>query len=222
VGELAPRRERDGASIRVAVGGDSYLVQRGIERIMADDAGIEVVASCRGVAELRATLADLEPHVVVTTEDGVRLANELRSSRPDVGVVVLGRQANALHASALLADGARGRAYVLAHRIDSTLTRIVRDVATGGIHVDPAVVDAVVTRADRKAADPLSRLTPRETQVLELLASGDTNAAIAEALSISKRAVERHVNSIFAKLELQDSEHVSRRVKAALLFLQPR
>jgi DNA-binding NarL/FixJ family response regulator len=90
------------------------------------------------------------------------------------------------------------------------------------MHVDPAVVDAVVARADRRAADPLSRLTPRESEVLGLLANGDTNAAIAEALSISKRAVERHVNSIFAKLELQDSEHVSRRVKAALLFLQPR
>ncbi len=220
--ELAPLREHDAAAIRVAVGGDSYLFQRGIERIMADDDGIEVVASCRGVDALRAALADLEPHAVVTTEDGVRLANELRSSRPDVGVVVLGRQANALHASALLADGARGRAYVLERRIDATLTQIVRDVVAGGIHVDPAVVDAVVTRADRKAADPLSRLTPRERDVLALLASGDTNAAIAEALSISKRAVERHVNSIFVKLELQDSEHVSRRVKAALLFLQLR
>jgi DNA-binding NarL/FixJ family response regulator len=222
VDELAPLRERDAASIRVAVGGDSYLVQRGIERIMGDDDGIEVVASCRSVDELREALVELEPHAVVTTEDGVRLANELRSSHPDVGVVVLGRQANALHANALLADGARGRAYVLEHRIDATLTQIVREVAAGGMHVDPAVVDAVVTRADRKAADPLSRLTPREAEVLSLLANGDTNAAIAETLSISKRAVERHVNSIFAKLELEDSEHVSRRVKAALLFLQPR
>ena len=219
--ELAPPREHL-SSLRVAVGGDSYLVQRGIERIMAEDDGIEVVASCRGVDELRSALADLEPHAIVTTEDGVRLASELRSTRPDVGVVVLGRQPNALHASALLADGARGRAYVLENRIDATLTQIVREVAAGGMHVDPAVVDAVVTRADRKAADPRSRLTARESEVLALLAHGDTNAAIAESLSISKRAVERHVNSIFAKLELLDSEHVSRRVKAALLFLQPR
>jgi DNA-binding NarL/FixJ family response regulator len=88
------------------------------------------------------------------------------------------------------------------------------------MHVDPKVVDAVVERVDRKAADPLSRLTPRESEVLALMADGDTNAVIAERLSISKRAVERHVNSIFAKLQLQDSEHVSRRVKATLLFLQ--
>jgi DNA-binding NarL/FixJ family response regulator len=222
VAELAPLREREAPSIRVAVGGDSYLVQRGIERIMSDDSGIEVVASCRGVDELRAALDDLEPDAIVTTDDGVRLANELRTSHPDVGVIVLGRQANALHANALLADGARGRAYVLEHRIDATFTQIVREVAAGGMHVDPAVVDAVVTRADRLAADPLTRLTPREAEVLALLANGDTNAAIAERLSISKRAVERHVNSIFAKLELQDSEHVSRRVKAALVFLQPR
>ena len=219
--QLAPLREHEAALIRVAVGGDSYLVQRGLERILAEDSGIELVASCRGADELRAVLAEVEPDAIVTTEDGVRLANELRSSRPDVGVVVLGRQANALHANALLADGARGRAYVLEHRIDdgATLTQIVREVAAGGIHVDPAVVDAVVARADRRAADPLSRLTPREQEVLAPLADGDTNAAIAESLSISKRAVERHVNSIFAKLELQDSEHTSRRVKAALLFL---
>ncbi len=219
---LARRAEPVASSIRVAVGGDSYLVQRGIERIMADDGGIEVVASCRGIDELLAAVDGLALDAVVTTDDGVRVANELRSTRPDVGVVVLGRQANPVHANALLADGARGRAYVLEQRIDdgAALTRIVRHVAGGGMHVDPAVVDAVVQRADRRATDPLSRLTPRESEVIALLAGGDTNAVIAERLSISKRAVERHVNSIFAKLELQDSEHVSRRVKAALLYLQ--
>jgi DNA-binding NarL/FixJ family response regulator len=220
--ELTCRREPAVAVIRIAVGGDSYLVRRGIERIMADDSGIEVVASCRGVDELRAAVAELEPDAIVTTEDGVDLANELRSHRPDVGIVVLGRQPNALHANALLADGARGRAYLLEDRIadGSALTQIVRRVAAGGMHVDPAVVDVVVARADGKLGDPLSRLTPRELDVLSLLAGGDTNGVIAERLSISKRAVERHVNSIFAKLELDDSEHVSRRVKAALLFLQ--
>ena len=220
--ELGRRAEPVASPIRVAVGGDSYLVQRGIEGVMADDTGIEVVASCRGVDELIAAVDGLALDAVVTTDDGVRLANELRSARPDVGVVVLGRHANAVHANALLADGGRGRAYVLERAIvdGPELTRIVHHVAGGGMHVDPAIVDAVVRRADRRTADPLSRLTPRESEVIALLAGGDTNAVIAERLAISKRAVERHVNSIFAKLELQDSEHVSRRVKAALLYLQ--
>ncbi len=217
--------------IRVVLGEDSFLVRKGVERILSVDGDIEVVASCESFDDVLAAVDRFRPDAVVTdirmpptcTDEGIRLANELRASHPGTGVVVLSQHASALYAHALLADGAGGRAYMLKDRIvdGAALTGVIREVAAGGMHVDPAVVDAVVTRADHKTADPWKRLTPRETEVLALLAGGDTNALIAEKLSISKRAVERHVNAIFTKLELQDSEHVSRRVKAALLFLQP-
>ena len=137
---------------------------------------------------------------------------------------MLSQHASSVYAGALFADGADGRGYVLKDRIadGAELVRILRDVSKGGTHLDQAVLDVVFTGWEDQETDRLKRLTPRETEVLALVAKGHTNAVIAEKLGISKRAIERHLNSIFDKLDLHDAEHVSRRVKATLEYLRPR
>jgi len=215
--------------IRVVLGEDSYLVREGIGRIVAAAPDLELVGACSDVDALRSMVDVLEPDLVLTdirmpptrTDEGVRLACELRQSHPEVGVVVLSQHASSVYANALFADGAGGRGYALKDRIadPDDLTRILREVAAGRSHLDPAVVDVVFTGWERAERDRLKTLTPREREVLELLAAGLNNAAIADELSISTRAVERHINSIFQKLEIGDSERVSRRVMATLAFL---
>jgi DNA-binding NarL/FixJ family response regulator len=219
-------------SIRVVLGEDNYLVREGIEHILSTDPDLELVASCGDFDELREAVERLEPDVLLTdihlppdgTDEGIRLAGELRATRPEIGVVVLGRHASSTYAGALFADGAARRGYVLKDRIadGSELVRILHDVAAGGTHIDQTVLDLVFAGRDLERNNRLSRLTPRETEVLALVARGHTNAVIAEKLGISKRAVERHLNSIFDKLDLHDAEHVSRRVKATLEYLHSR
>ncbi len=219
-------------TIKVVLGEDNYLVREGIERILSTDPELELVASCGDFDELRDAVERLEPDVVLTdirmppgeTDEGIRLASELRASRPGLGVVVLSQHASSVYAGALFADGADGRGYVLKDRIadGAELVRILRDVSKGGTHLDQAVLDVVFTGWEDQKTDRLKRLTPRETEVLALVAKGHTNAVIAEKLGISKRAIERHLNSIFDKLDLHDAEHVSRRVKATLEYLRPR
>jgi DNA-binding NarL/FixJ family response regulator len=217
-------------TVRLVIGEDDYLVREGLERVLSSDPELEVVASYARVDELRAAVHELRPDVVLTdtrtppteTDEAIRLANELRSSHPDMGVVVLSRHASSVYAANLFVNGVGGRGYVLKDRIadGAELIRIVREVSAGGTHLDPAVLDAVVSGWERRKNDRLKRLTSREREVLALVAAGDTNAVIARKLTISKRAVERHLNSIFAKLDLRDAEHVSRRVRAALEYLR--
>jgi DNA-binding NarL/FixJ family response regulator len=219
-------------TIKVVLGEDSYLVREGLERILSSDPELELVASCGDFDELRAAVDRLRPDVVLTdirmppgeTDEGIRLAIELRRSHPDLGVVVLSQHASSVYAGELFADGAARRGYVLKDGIadGSELVRVIRQISSGGTHLDPAVFDVVFAGWEHEDTDQLKRLTPREHEVLELVASGDTNAVIAVKLGISKRAVERHLNSIFAKLELHDAEHVSRRVKATLEYLRRR
>jgi DNA-binding NarL/FixJ family response regulator len=216
-------------TIRVVLGEDNFLVREGLERIFSSDPELELVATCGDLDSLRAAVDELEPDVVVTDvrmpptgrDEGITFASELRSSRPDVGVVVLSQHASSVYAGTLFADGASGRGYVLKDRVadGSELIRVVREIAGGGTHLDPAIMDVVFGAWERDDRDGLSRLTPRESEVLALVAAGDTNAVIAAKLAISKRAVERHLSAIFGKLELHDSEHVSRRVMATLRFL---
>jgi DNA-binding NarL/FixJ family response regulator len=155
------------------------------------------------------------------TDEGIRLAAELRLTHPAMGVVVLSQHADPSYASALFETGAAGRAYLLKERVrdKEELQRALTTVTTGGSLVDPKIVDDLLQ--NRGLADDvvLGKLTRRERELLGLMAEGLSNAAIAERLQISKRAIERHINSIFSKLDLGDAEDVSRRVKAALLFL---
>ena len=219
-------------TIKVVIGEDSFLLREGVERIVAAAPDLELAGSCGDLDSLRALIDETRPDVVLTdvrmpptnTDEGVRLATELRTSHPDVGVIVLSQHASAVYANALLADGAAGRGYVLKDRITDKdgLVAVIRDVAAGGSHLDTGVIDVVFHGWARESDDRLKALTPRELEVLELVAAGHTNTTIAELLGIGRRAVERHVNSIFDKLDLGDPELVSRRVKAALMYVASR
>jgi DNA-binding NarL/FixJ family response regulator len=190
---------------------------------------IEVVATCADAATLRAAIAEQRPDVVLTdirmpptgTDEGIQVAVELRETAPEVGVVVLSQHVEPAYALALLEGGSAGRAYLLKDRLrDSTvLTRAIREVADGGSLVDPVVVDQLIAARAQREDSPLRELTERERQILAMIAEGRSNAAIADELVVTKRAVERHINAIFLKLRLREDEDVSRRVKAALLYL---
>jgi DNA-binding NarL/FixJ family response regulator len=169
------------------------------------------------------------PDVVLTdirmppteTDEGIRAAAILRESHPETGVVVLSQYGHPSYALALLENGSDRRAYLLKQRVHDRqeLVAAIRSVATGGSVIDPKIVEALVTSKARAERSPLARLTPREREVLAEIAQGKSNTAIAEALVLTKRAVEKHINSIFLKLNLSAAEDVSKRVKAALVFL---
>jgi DNA-binding NarL/FixJ family response regulator len=216
-------------AIRVVVGEDSVVIREGIERMLERSDDIDIVATCADAATLRAAIAEQQPDVVLTdirmpptgTDEGIQIAVELRETAPDVGVVVLSQHVEPSYAVSLLEGGSAGRAYLLKDRLrDSTaLTRAIREVAEGGSLVDPVVVDQLVAARAQRDNSPLRELTDRELQILAMIAEGRSNAAIADDLVVTKRAVERHINAIFLKLGLREDEDVSRRVKAALLYL---
>src|SRR3954452_16413968 len=215
-------------SIRVVVGEDSAVVREGIQRMLERKEDIDVVATAADAATLRAAIAEHRPDVVLTdirmpptlTDEGIRVAVELRETQPDVGVVVLSQHVEPAYALELLDGGSARRGYLLKERLrDSTeLTRAIREVAAGGSVVDPLVVDQLVAARAARDDSPLRELTPSERSILALIAEGRSNASIAETLVVSKRAVERHINAIFLKLDLRGSQDVSARVKAALLY----
>jgi DNA-binding NarL/FixJ family response regulator len=190
---------------------------------------VELVAMCGDVDELRRAVDAERPDVVLTdirmpptgTDEGIRFAAELRSSHPEIGVVVLSQHAEPLHATALFEVGSDRRAYLLKERLRDAaeLLRAIQEVADGGSVVDPRVVDELLALQRRRENTRLEQLTPRELEILAMIAEGRSNSAIAESLVITKRAVERHINSIFGKLDLGESEDVSRRVKAVLVYL---
>ena len=216
-------------TIRVVVGEDSAVVREGIRRMLERSEDIEVAATAGDAATLRAAIAEHRPDVVITdirmpptlTDEGIRIAVELRESAPAVGVVVLSQHVEPTDARALLDGGSSGRAYLLKERMrDSTeLTRAIREVAGGGSVVDPLVVDELVQARTARESSPLRDLTETELAILARIAQGLSNAAIADELVVTKRAVERHINAIFLKLGLRDAADVSRRVKAALVYL---
>jgi DNA-binding NarL/FixJ family response regulator len=215
--------------IRIVVAEDNALLRDGIRRILESEDDLEMVAACGSLDELMDAVEQHEPDVVVTdirmpptgTDEGIRAAADLRTSRPQVGVVVLSQFVSPQYAVALLDQGSAARAYLLKDRVADVddLVDAIRVVARGGSVIDPKVVDELVrarTRADRS---PLEHLTPREREVLAEMASGKSNAAIAASLVLSERAVEKHINSIFSKLHLVEEADVNRRVKAVLLYL---
>jgi DNA-binding NarL/FixJ family response regulator len=213
----------------VALGEDSYLAREGISRALEADDDIELVATCADYDSLRAAVGETEPDVVLTdirmppshTDEGIRLAEELRETHPGVGVVILSQYAEPLYAMKLLEHGSDRRAYLLKERVQdrSELSRALHEVAAGRSVVDARIVEALLHARRTREESGLDTLTTREQEILALIAEGWSNEAIAARLVITKRAVERHINAIFWKLELGDSADVSRRVKAALLFL---
>jgi DNA-binding NarL/FixJ family response regulator len=215
--------------IKVVLAEDSYLVREGVRRLLEHEPDIELVAVCEDYDSLLEAIAGTEPDVLLTdirmpptgTDEGVRAAERLRQLRPAAGVVLLSQYADPAYALAFLEGGTEGRAYLLKERVADLdqLLAAIREVARGGSVIDPKVVEALVAGRSRNAQSPLARLTPREREVLALLAEGRSNAAVAEGLVLSERAVEKHINSIFAKLGLPETRDAHRRVKAVLLFL---
>jgi DNA-binding NarL/FixJ family response regulator len=214
--------------IRVVLGEDSFIVREGLRELLESRPEVEVVAACAALDELLDAVREQEPDVVMTdirmpptnTDEGIRAAAMLRESHPAVGVVVLSQYSDPGYALALLESGSDGRAYLLKERVHDLdeLTGALAAVASGGSVVDPKIVDVLVS-AKAAGGGELAALTSRERAVLAEIAQGKSNVAIAESLQVSKRAVEKHTHAIFTKLGLASSEQVSRRVKAALLFL---
>jgi DNA-binding NarL/FixJ family response regulator len=216
-------------AIRVVLGEDNFLAREAIEGVLQRTDGIELIAACSDLDGLRAAVDETLPDVVVTdirmppdnSDEGIRLAAELRSKHPEIGVVVLSQHAEPLYATALFDEGSERRAYLLKESVkdQAELGRALKTVAGGGSVVDPIVVEQLVEARRQREDANLDALTPRELEILGLIAAGQSNAAIAEKLVVTKRAVERHINSIFLKLDLRDAEDVSRRVMAALRYL---
>jgi DNA-binding NarL/FixJ family response regulator len=219
-------------TLRIALAEDSYIVREGIEQVLRGDDAIEVVASCGDMPSLLEAVASDPPDVVLTDirmppegEDaGIQIAARLRESHPEIGVVVLSQYAEPGFVLRLLGDGSEGRAYLLKERVADRgeLTRAIRAVAAGGSVIDPKIVEVLVQAQARSESSPLGEMTPRELDVLSGVAEGKSNAAIAEDLVLTKRAVEKHINAIFLKLDLTyspEADQMSKRVKAALIFL---
>ena len=216
--------------IRVVLAEDSFIAREGIVRALEGIEEVDLVATCGDLDELRAAIDETDPDLVLTdirmpptnTDEGIRLAGELRDSHPEIGVVVLSQHAEPLYATALFDHGSDGRAYLLKERLKDReeLGRALHEVAAGGSVVDSRIVEELLALQRRREDTRLDQLTPRELEILGMIAEGKSNTAIAEALVITKRAVERHINAIFWKLDLGDTEDVSRRVKAVLLYLR--
>ncbi len=208
---------------------DSLLLRQGIDAMLGAEPDMEIVASCADYDALMAAVAADPPDVVLTdirmpptgTDEGIRAATALRTSHPDVGVVVLSQYAEPSYALQLFDEGSQGRAYLLKERIAQPehLVGAIREVADGGSVVDSKVVDLLVSGRRRASSSPVSRLTPREREVLAEIATGKNNAAIAATLVLSERAVGKHINALFAKLGLAEEGEAHRRVKAVLLYL---
>ncbi|MBV9803854.1 MAG: response regulator transcription factor [Solirubrobacterales bacterium] len=218
--------------IRIVLADDSYLARVALRHLFEGVSSMVVVGECEdseGVAPLidteRADLLITDIRMPPSDQDeGIRLAARLRATHPALGVIVLSTYAEVAYALKLFESGCDSRGYLLKDRIRSRqqVLDAVVTVAGGGSVTDPTVVEELVKSRIGHARSRLDELTPRELETLALVAEGRSNADIAEALVLTKRAVEKHVNAIFAKLELGDPDHVSRRVKAALLYLADR
>jgi DNA-binding NarL/FixJ family response regulator len=212
--------------VRVALAEDSVLLRDGLARLLADE-GFDVVMQCGDADELMRRLAGHAVDVAIVdirmppthTDEGLRAALEIREKYPGTAVLVLSQYVEIGLAMKLLSDSAEGAGYLLKDRISDVAEFVdaVRRVAGGGSAIDPQIVSKLLSR--RRDDDPLAELTPREREVLELMARGSSNQGIADSLVISVGAVEKYVSSIFGKLGLPSTGSESRRVLAVLLFL---
>jgi DNA-binding NarL/FixJ family response regulator len=215
------------AQLTVGIAEDSLLLRAGLTRILSD-AGMEIVASSDNADDILACISSRPLDIAILdirlppghTDEGMRAALQIRRDRPEIAVLVLSQYVEVGLALQLLADSAERVGYLLKDRISDVqdFTDAVRRVAHGGSAIDPTIVSALVRR--RRADDPLVRLTPRERQVLELMASGTSNQGIADKLVITLRAAEKYVSSIFDKLGIPSTRNESRRVLAVLLYLR--
>jgi DNA-binding NarL/FixJ family response regulator len=213
--------------VRVVLAEDSVLLREGVARIL-QDAGFDVVGQAGTADDLMLKVRSYSPDVAVVdirmppthTDEGLRAAQEIREKHPGVGVLVLSQYVEAAYAMELLAESAEGVGYLLKDRISDVrdFADAVRRVADGGSALDPAIVSQLVGR--RRGDDPLDQLTPREREVLGLMAEGRSNQGIAERLVVTERAVEKHVTSIFGKLHLPAAAENHRRVLAVLAYLR--
>jgi DNA-binding NarL/FixJ family response regulator len=216
-------------TLRLVLAEDSFLMREGISNLLALDEEFELVAAIATYDELLAAVEKHQPDVVLTdirmpptqTDEGIRAATSIRAEHPEIGVVVLSQYVEAEYAMRLFEDGSDGRAYLLKERVSDLdeLGAAIRRVHEGGSVVDPKVVEVLIAARGRDDDSILDRLTEREHEVLAQMANGGNNAAIGEALFISARSVEKHIGSIFTKLDLSETDDTNRRVRAVLLFL---
>jgi DNA-binding NarL/FixJ family response regulator len=212
--------------VRVVIADDAVLLREGVARIL-EEAGFEVVGQAGNAEELMLKVRSYDPNVAVVdirmppthTDEGLRAAQEIREKHPGVGVLVLSQYVEPAYAMELLSESAEGVGYLLKDRVSDVkeFADAVRRVGDGGSALDPTIVSQLVGR--RRGDDPLDQLTPREREVLGLMAEGRSNSGIAERLVVTERAVEKHVTSIFGKLRLPAASEDHRRVLAVLAYL---
>jgi len=217
-------------ALRVVFAEDNYLVREGTAALLATSADIELVATAADLHELLDAVDQQRPDAVLTdirmpptqSTEGIDAARLIRADHPEIGVVVLSQFDEDEYAFELLKDGAEGLGYLLKERVADVdeLVRALQEVAKGGSVLDPKVVERLVARRQRVARSPLGQLTEREREVLEQMAQGKNNAAIARSLFLTERAIEKHINSLFHKLDLTEETDVHRRVMAVLAFLR--
>jgi DNA-binding NarL/FixJ family response regulator len=215
------------ASIRVVIADDSVLLREGVARLL-EESGFEVVGQAGDADDLLRKVGAHKPDVAVVdvrmppthTDEGLRAAHRIRAEHPDTGVLVLSQYVEEAYALELLSQSTESTGYLLKDRVADvdSFTDAVRRVAGGGSALDPEVVALLLGR--RRREDPLHSITPREREVLALMAEGRSNNAIAEALVVTERAVEKHVTSIFSKLDLTPTVEDHRRVLAVLAYLR--
>lgn len=215
-------------AIRVVLGEDNALLRESIARVLATEDDIELLGAGDDYDSVLALVTGERPDVLVTdirmpptsTDEGIRLAGEVRHRHPGTGVVVLSQHANPMYAMTLLDDGSAGRAYLLKERVGDIdeLLHAIREVAAGRSVIDPEIVDLLVS-GGRTSGGDIGRLTAREREVLAEMASGKNNGAIARSLVLSEGAVEKHINSIFSKLGVNFEQDANRRVTAVLRWL---
>jgi DNA-binding NarL/FixJ family response regulator len=220
---------RAGVALRLVLADDHYLVREGVRRLLETDPEIEVVAACGDLDSLLAAVDEEHPDVVLTdirmppngVDEGIRAAERLRTTHPEMGVVVLSQYGEPGYAVALLEGGTARRAYLLKERVDDLqqLVAAIRAVAEGGSMIDPKVVEALVAAKAHADSSALNDLTPREGDVLREMAEGKNNAAIAETLFLTERSIEKVIHSIFQKLGLGWEPSIHKRVKAVVLYL---
>lgn len=213
--------------MRVAIAEDSVLLREGLVRLL-EDAGFEVVGQSADANDLMLKVRSYAPNVAIVdirlppthNDEGLRAALEIRAEHPDVGVLVLSQYVEVGLALTLLAESAEGVGYLLKDRIRDIdeFVGAVRRVGEGGSALDPIIVKTLLSR--QRPGDPIAQLTPREREILELMAAGSSNQGIADRLVITVRAVEKHVSNIFDKLDLPSTGSESRRVLAVLTFLR--
>ena len=224
--------------LRIVIADDNYLVREGTRRLLEDSGQVTVKAAVGSAPELLDAVRRARPDAVLTdirmpadsaadqsagpAMEGIDAAHSIKATAPGVGVVILSQYADESYAFELFRNGTAGLAYLLKDRVGDLrqLLSALREVAAGGSVIDPKVVDALVARRSRLRESPLSRLTPRELDVLREMAQGRGNAGIAAELSLSESSVEKYVNAIFAKLDLASEALVHRRVAAVLTFLR--